>query len=102
MTLLGPARRHKTDDVRLHHAAGRLAHAEVAIFRVAAQAAVEIFLAQMAGDESMLASRLGFGARSRPCMRALGRTVLIVRVDDFGFALGFAFAMSASLVWFDP
>jgi hypothetical protein len=33
---LGAARRHEADDVRLHHAAGRIADAEVAIRGVAA------------------------------------------------------------------
>ena len=82
--------------MRLHHAAGRLAHAKVAIFRIAAKPAVEILLAQMTGDECVLAPRLGFGfafatGRAR---RAPGRVRLAARIDNFGFALGFALAMS--------
>ena len=52
-------RRHKLDDVRLHHAAGRRRDAEISVFGVGAQAGVEVLVAVMADGEFLFRPRFG-------------------------------------------
>ena len=51
--LLRPAGRNEANDVRAHQAVGGLRDAEIAIFRVSAQPALEVLLPVLADDEAL-------------------------------------------------
>src|SRR5437660_1098333 len=62
-----PARREEPDHVRPHHAVSGFDDAEIAVFGVAAQSALEIFFPVMAHNKALRPPRLG--PHSRPISR---------------------------------
>src|SRR6266436_1402281 len=68
--LFGAERRYEPDHMGLHHAAGGVADAKIAVFRIRPQAHLEVLLVVMADGEPLLPSRLR--ARLRPLARPCG------------------------------